>query len=138
MSPSPRAVTRLTGIQRLKLELEGLEGHIKQLVVPDEVSMRHPPLVDPASGDPGSWQNAAALMPFGGFELLREAGSEHRFKGETMQGINQVRAISLDLSCDLPVVLLVISLRPPLHPLSHAFSHTRAHLPPPSTRCSST
>ena len=49
MSPSPRAVTRLAGIQRLKLELEGLEGHIKQLVVPDKVSMRHPPLVDPAS-----------------------------------------------------------------------------------------
>lgn len=91
----PRAMMRLAGVERLKAELEALEGRVRGLRVPDEDDMRHKPLVDPQrelkleAGDrhraAGTWDNSTTLMPYGGFELLRESRPEHRFKGENMQ-----------------------------------------------------
>ena len=89
----PRACMRLSGIQRLKSELETLEQQVRQLRVPDEEDMEHKALVDPVAEEEGrkkEWSNVATLMPFGGFELLRETRPEHRFKGENMQGATQM------------------------------------------------
>jgi hypothetical protein len=86
----PLPMMRLHGVERLKEELEALEAEVRALRVPDEEGMVHLPLVDPATGKAGSWDNAATLMPFGGFELLRESRAEHRFKGENMQGSTQM------------------------------------------------
>ena len=114
----PRAMIRLCGITRLKAQLEGLEAQIDALAVPDEVDMAHKALVGPvasradegtgeavggtASVSPGAdasagpadrvprWEGTAALVPFGGFELLRDQRSEHGFRGEKMQGSTQM------------------------------------------------
>jgi hypothetical protein len=88
----PRAMMRLHGVERLKAELETLEGKVRALRVPDEDDMVHLPLVDPKQGEhkAGTWSNSATLVPYGGFELLRESRPEHRFKGENMQGSTQM------------------------------------------------
>eukprot|EP00966_Prymnesium_polylepis_P113752 2629631-Prymnesium_polylepis.2 len=99
----PLPMMRLHGVERLKAELETLERTVRTLRVPDEEDMQHKPLVDPAkeakSNAAGTWSNSATLMPFGGFELLRESRAEHRFKGENMQGSTQVMPQNLPPAC---------------------------------------
>ena len=59
--------------------------------------MVHPALMDPtptaaasAAAGATTWSNTVATVPFGGFELLREPRSEKGFKGEDMQGSDQM------------------------------------------------
>ena len=70
-----------------------------RFVVPDATRpskndiWQHLPLKEPAttaSGMEGAWRAEATLVPFGGFEMLHELRSEAQFKGEDMQGSNQM------------------------------------------------